>query len=146
MHPYNCFICLSGRAPLPSSFLSISLSPNPFSSLFSSSLPPPHCLYNLKRNTFVSQNLNKIEVNKVKRENPSPPHLLTNPNLNIPIVWFVYFNFFLHIFQTSPYTMHSYCFSPYWTDQTSLHFCEHGCLCERWHVILNNSPGFLWLT
>ena len=30
MHPYNCFICLSERAPLPFSFLSISLSPNPF--------------------------------------------------------------------------------------------------------------------
>ena len=68
MHPYNCFICLSERAPLPFSFLSISLSPNPFPSLFSSSLPSPHFLYNFKRNTFVSQNLNKIEANKVKCE------------------------------------------------------------------------------
>ena len=75
MHPYNCFICLSERAPLPFSFLSISLSPNPFPSLFSSSLPPPHFLYNFKRNTcFPEFKQDRSEQSKMWK---IPLHLIS---------------------------------------------------------------------
>lgn len=82
----------------PSLPISISL---PLSPLLLCSLPPshhPHFFFSTTKYMFVPKNLNKIEMNKIKYENPFPPYLLTNPNPNVSIVEFISFHNFFYIF------------------------------------------------